>query len=79
MSKVTLELDTRQLEELIESLSMNDKIKLVCKLEQETLRQRWNNVLKDIDKRLKKFPISEKEIAKEIETYRKEKYAKGRN
>jgi hypothetical protein len=77
MSKVTLDLNNQQIEKLVERLPINIKIKLVCKLEQETLRQRWDSVMKDIDKRLKRFPISEEEIAKEIGSYRKEKYAKG--
>ena len=79
MSKVILELDTQQIEELIEKLSISDKIKLVCRLEQETLRQRWDHILKGIDKRLQKFPVSREEISEEIKTYRQEKYAKGCN
>lgn len=71
-----LEIDTQQIEKLIKGLPINDKIKLVCKLEQETLHQRWDNILKNIDKRLKKFPISKNDITEEIESYRKEKYAK---
>ena len=71
-----IELDTQQIEKLIKGLPINDKIKLVCKLEQETLRQRWDNILKNIDKRLKKFPVSKNDITEEIAAYRKEKYAK---
>lgn len=78
-NKIMLELSPNQVEELVERLSMQEKIKLVNRLERETLRQRWNNILRDIDKRLKRFPISAKEIAKEIESYRREKYAKSRN
>lgn len=78
-NKIMLELSPNQVEELVERLSMQEKIKLVNRLEKETLRQRWNNILRNIDRRLKQFPISEKETAKEIESYRREKYAKGRN
>ncbi len=78
MSKITLELtlEPRQIDELIEKLSMREKLKVVERLEKETLHQRWNEILEDIDKRLKKFPISKKEIASEITAYRKEKNAK---
>ena len=77
-SKVTLELNNQQVEDLVEKLPLDEKIKLVQKLEKETLRQRWDEILKDIDKRLKKFPISEEDIDKEIKALRREKYAKSR-
>lgn len=76
-NKITLELNPEQVEKLVERLPLENKIHLVRKLEKETLRQRWDEILKDIDKRLKKFPISEQEVAEEIKAYRKEKYAKG--
>jgi len=76
--KITLELSPNQVEDLVEKLPMSEKVKLVSKLEKETLPQRWGEILTDIDKRLKKFPISQEEIGKEIKTYRREKYAKGR-
>ena len=42
-------------------------------------RETTNDLLKRIDKRVKKNPITEKEIAEEIAAYRKEKYAQGRS
>jgi len=74
-NKITLYLDVKQVERLVEKLPLEDKLKLVHKLEKETLRKRWSGILKDIDKRLKRFPISKKEIGQEIKAYRKEKYA----
>lgn len=79
MSRITLELTSLQIDELIEKLSMEEKLNIVEKLEKETLYQRWNEIFKDIDKRLKKFPISKKEIVSEIIAYRKEKNAKSYN
>lgn len=79
MSKVTIELSPQQISEAIESLSSKEKLQLTEKLEKETLRLRWRQILKDIDSRLKKFPISKEEVAKEIQAYRKEKYAQGRH
>lgn len=73
----TIEIDTKQLKNAIEQLSDKEKAKLVEELERETLKLRWRQILKDIDSRLKKFPISKEEAIKEIEAYRKEKYAKG--
>lgn len=79
MPKITLELNNTQVESIVEGLSIEEKLQLVRKLEKETLRQRWDEILRDIDKRLKKFPISGKEIAEEIVAYRREKNAKSRN
>lgn len=76
MPKVTL--DTN-IEKIVEDLSMEEKLKLVYKLERETLRQRWNNLLKLIDERIKKHPISSRDVIKEIECARREHYAKRRH
>lgn len=79
MSKVTIELNNNQVEKIVEGLSVGEKLRLVRKLERETLRKRWNSLLKVIDERLKRHPISEDEINKEIERARKEHYAKRRS
>lgn len=79
MPKVTVELNNRQVERIVESLPIGEKLLLLQKLGKETLHQRWDEILKDIDKRLKKFPLSEKEIVEEIAAYRREKNAKSRN
>lgn len=79
MPKVVLNLNNTQIERIVESLPLAEKIRLVRILEKETLSQHWNEILNDIDKRLKKFPISEKEIEEEIKDYRKEKHAKSRS
>jgi hypothetical protein len=75
MSKVTIELNTQQINEAVEGLSNADKIKLAEKLEKETLGLRWRQILKNIDLRLKRFPISKREVIKEIRAWRKAKYA----
>ena len=75
----TIEIDTKQLKNAIEQLNDKEKAKLVEELEKETLRLRWRQILKDIDSRLKKFPISKDKVAKEIGAYRKEKHAQGRH
>lgn len=73
---ITLELSPHQVEKLVEKLPMEEKINLVNKLERETLHERWNKLLRIIDARLKKYPISQKEINREIELARKLHYAK---
>ena len=79
MSKVTIELGPEQIERIVEDLTIEQKLRLVRKLEKETLSQRWDNLLKTIDERRKKYPISQQEINKEIALARKEFYAKRRS
>ena len=79
MSKLTIELNASQISQAIEGLSDKEKLAITELLERETIGLRWRKILKDIDARLKKFPISKREVIEEIQTYRKEKYAQGRN
>lgn len=72
-------LNNHQVEELVEQLDLKSKIRLVQRLEEETWNARWDKLLADIDRRLKRHPISEDEIAKEVETVRRKLYGKGRN
>jgi hypothetical protein len=75
MSKVTIELNSRQIREAVEGLSNEEKLRLTERLEKETIGLRWKQILNNIDSRLRKFPISKREVIKEIQAYRKEKYA----
>jgi len=75
-NRIIVELTITQLEQLIGKLSLKEKLKLVKKLEKETIKTRWRGLLKDIDKKIKRFPISQREINKEVKNYRKEKHAK---
>lgn len=75
-NKVEFELDIAQVEKLVEKLPREEKIRLVRKLEQETLGQRMDRLLKKIDERRKRYPISAKEIRQEIEAVRKELYGR---
>ena len=79
MSKVIIELDSQQINEAVEGLSDKEKLRLTEKLEKETLGLRWRQILKDIDTRIKKFPISQEEVIEEIQAYRRNKYAQSRH
>ena len=79
MSKVTIELDSHQINAAVEKLSDKEKLRLTEKLERETLGLRWKRILKDIDARIKKFPISQEEVMEEIRAYRGNKHAQGRH
>jgi len=80
MSKVTLELDSRQIEELVERLTIEDKIHLARRLNLETWQARFKNLISRIDVRLKnrKIPSDEK-IVQVIKKIRKHHYAQSRH
>lgn len=79
MSKITLELNNNQVEKIVDGLSISEKLRIVRKLERETLRKRWDDLFGIIDARLKRYPLSECEIDEEIKQARKEHYAKRRS
>lgn len=71
MNKITIQLLPEQITEAIDHLPEAAKLALTERLEKETLRLRWRRILKDIDTRLKKIPISRQTVLKEICAYRK--------
>lgn len=60
--KVILELRPTQVEELVERLSIQDKIRLVKKLEGETWVNRLDNIVQKMRKRIRETKFSIKEI-----------------
>ena len=79
MSKVTLELDSRQIEDLVERLTIEDKIHLALKLNLETWHERFKNLISRIDARLKKRKIpSDEKIVQAVKRIRKLRYAQSR-
>ena len=73
-NKVTLELKPSVVEELVEKLSIQDKINLVRKLENETWAKRLDEVVSRIRKRFREAPISDKEIRQICEETRQRLY-----
>lgn len=63
MNKITIEIDSKQIENAIERLDISEKLRLVRKLERETRQIRWDKFTARIRQRLKKYPLSEKQIA----------------
>jgi len=76
MQKVAIEIDVKRIELAIENLDIPNKIRIARRLERETRRERWNNVLSKIDRRYVKSPISEKEISRVCDKVRQERYDK---
>ena len=72
--KITLELVPTQVEALVEKLSIPEKIRLIKKLEQETLGARLDRVVNQARKRFKQNPLSDKEIQRICEETRQRIY-----
>lgn len=79
MSRVIIDLSPEQVNAAIIGLPVREKLKIIEKLEKETIRLRWRKILRDIDSRLRRFPTTKEGVIKEIQAYRKEKHAQGRN
>ena len=76
MSKIAIELNTKQIESMIDQLTISDKLKIVHKLEKETWHHRFKKLLHKIDGNLEKYPISEEEITHTVEETRQKLYDK---
>ncbi|MBI5554287.1 MAG: hypothetical protein HY920_00335 [Elusimicrobia bacterium] len=63
MNKVMIEIDAKQIETAIERLDIPEKLRLVRKLERATREARWNGLTTRIRQRLKKYPLSDKQIS----------------
>jgi len=73
-NKITLELKARDVEELVGKLSIQDKIRLIRKLENETWARRLDEVASRIKKRFKQTAVTDKEIRQICEETRQRLY-----
>ena len=71
---VMLKLSSAQVETLVNRLSIEDKIRLIRKLETQTWAKRLDDVVSRISKRFKENPLSEKEIKNMCDQKRQELY-----
>ncbi len=80
MSKVTIDLQTNQIEYLVEHLSLADKIRIARRLNRETWQARFKSLLSGIDSRIKhRQVISNEKIVKIVKRVRKRNYAQSCN
>jgi len=77
VSKVSVELDFKQIESMVERLDTNSKIKLINKIARQTRKDRWGRLADNIRKQFAKGPISEQEITRICTKVRRERYEKG--
>lgn len=77
MPKIAISFKLDQIKQILQQLSPNQKSKLVKELEKDTWQLRFKQLLNRIDKRVKKNPISEKEITEIVEQVRKQRHDRG--
>lgn len=77
MPTVNINLRVNDISNIVGQLGLQEKIKLIQKLEEETWSKRFNQLLEKIRSRVKDSPISEQEIIDEVEQTRKQHYDKG--
>ena len=70
MFKITMDIDTQQIEQIIDRMPMREKVKLVEHLEKKTWPNRFKALLKRIDAKASQHPISEEEITQACEEVR---------
>ena len=73
-NKIVLEVTPSQIETLVDRLSIEDKIRIVRKLERETWARRLDEVVSRIRSRFRQNPISDKEIVRICEDVRQRLY-----
>lgn len=75
---VKIELNVEQLKKAIEQLPERQRLQLTQDLARDNGKNLWREILRDIDKRVKRFPVSQEEIDQEIKACRKRKHAQSR-
>ena len=78
MFKIPISLTTDQISDALDNLPERERTKIFERFNKKTIRLRWQSILKDIDRRLKRFPISRQDVLDEIAAYRREKHASRR-
>lgn len=76
MSKIALELNIREVKNLVDQLPLNDKIQLLRELQKESWAKRLKRIFQNIDARRRKHKLSVKTISQEIEKARRAFYAR---
>lgn len=70
-----LQLSSEQIYALVDEMDFESKTQLFERLKPQVLSKRWQELFARIDRRLQADPISDDEIAQEIEKAREEFYA----
>lgn len=75
MPKIAVEIDLKEIEQIINQLKSPERINLLRRLERKTWGERFRSLVAQIDKRRKKHPISQRAINQLVKKARQERYA----
>ncbi len=76
MSKITIEIDKRQIERAINQLKTEEKLEILEELARETRKERWGGLVAAVRRRYRKTPVASGEIKRVCENVRKKQYEK---
>ena len=76
MSKITVEIDKKQIERAINQLKTEEKIEILDELARETRKERWEGLVSTVRKRYRKTPVPSAEIKLACEDVRQKQYDK---
>ena len=78
-NNITFDFSPAQVESLAEKLPIENKIRLIHRLERETWASKLDNLTQRIRRRIKSQGITDKEINRICEVVRKERYARNQS
>ncbi len=76
MSKITIEIDKKQIEYAINQLKTEEKLEILDELARGTRKERREGLVSTIRKRHQKTPVSSDDIKRACEEARKKQYEK---
>ena len=76
MSKITVEIDKKQIERAINQLKTEEKLEILDELARETRKERWEGLVSTVRKRYRKTPVPSDEIKRACEDVRQKQYDK---
>ncbi len=76
MSKITIEIDKKQIEYAINQLKTEEKLEILDELARGTRKERWGGLVSTVRKRYRKTPVSSDGIKRACEETRKKQYEK---
>ena len=79
MSKIRYQTPTSRIWALFKKLSRVQRMKVICKLEEETREERWDNLTEKLSRRSRTNPVSDEEITQIVEDVREKRYERNQD
>jgi hypothetical protein len=74
MPRIAVMLELKQIENMIQQLTAQDRIALIRRLERKAWKERFGALTAKIDKRRKKYPVTQKQINRLVKAAREDRY-----